>query len=96
MELGRGSGREESGAGHGGARRRLAPTPARAVRLSRSQIGAALKRAGRKRGIDADVERLRGVFRAEYAHQPPLVEDVLGRQMLTLLQLEAACTATDN
>jgi transposase len=76
---------------------RLAPTPVRAARLSRTQIGAALKRAGRKRGIEAVAERLREVFRAEYVHQPPLVEDALGQQMLALLvQLEAACTAADD
>ncbi|MGW2557057.1 hypothetical protein [Streptomyces sp. NPDC001635] len=36
------------------------------------------------------------MFRAEWAHQPPLVEDAHGKQMLALLiQLEAACTAAD-
>lgn len=76
---------------------RLAPTPVRAARLTRTQISAAFKRAGRKRGIDAEAERLRAVFRADYAHQPPLIEDALGQQMLALLvQLEAACTATDD
>lgn len=70
--------------------RRLAPTPTRAARLPRTQLQAALKRAGRKRGIEADTERLREVFRSEWAHQPPLVEDALGKQMLALLvQLEA-------
>ncbi|MFI0772717.1 IS110 family transposase [Streptomyces sp. NPDC021218] len=73
------------------------PTPTRAARLTRAQIQAALKRAGRKRGIVAEADRLRGVFRAEWAHQPPLIEDALGRQMLALLlQLEAACTAADD
>ncbi len=76
---------------------RAAPTPARASRLTRKQLQAALKRAGRQRGIEAEAERLRDVFRADWAHQPPLVEDALGKQMLALLvQLEAACTAADN
>ncbi|WP_189177679.1 IS110 family transposase [Streptomyces lasiicapitis] len=76
---------------------RTAPTPARAARLSRTQISAALKRAGRKRGIETEAGRIREVFRAEYAHQPPLVEGALGQQMLALLvQLEAACTAADD
>ncbi|MFJ3640666.1 IS110 family transposase [Streptomyces sp. NPDC090108] len=67
---------------------KLVPTPTRAARLTRPQITAALKRAGRKRGIEA--------FRQDWAHQPPLVEDALGRQMLALLgQLTAACTAAD-
>ncbi|WP_192583079.1 IS110 family RNA-guided transposase [Streptomyces albicerus] len=76
---------------------KAAPTPARAARLTRTQLQAALKRAGRKRGIEAEAERLREVFRADWAQQPPLIEDALGKQMLALLvQLEAACTAADD
>ncbi|MGY5052245.1 IS110 family transposase [Streptomyces sp. 900105755] len=76
---------------------KVAPTPTRAARLTRTQLEAALKRVGRKRGITAEAERLRDVFRNDYAHQPPLVEDALGKQMLALLvQLEAACTAADD
>ncbi|MEU9421259.1 IS110 family transposase [Streptomyces sp. NPDC048272] len=76
---------------------KAAATPTRAARLTRTQLEAALKRAGRKRGITAEAERLRDVFRGDYAHQPPLVEDALGKQMLALVvQLEAACTATDD
>ncbi|KOV26314.1 IS110 family transposase [Streptomyces sp. XY413] len=76
---------------------RLAPTPAKAARLTRTQLQAALKRAGRQRGIAADAERLRTAFRADWARQPELVEAALGKQMLALLiQLEAACTAADN
>ncbi|MFF4276806.1 IS110 family transposase [Streptomyces sp. NPDC001536] len=76
---------------------RIASTPARAARLTRAQLQAALKRAGRKRGIAADSDRLRKAFRAEWAHQPPLVEEALGKQMLAILgQLEAACTAADD
>ncbi len=76
---------------------KAAPTPAKAARLTRAQLQAALKRAGRQRGIDAEAERLREVFRADWAHQPPLVEDALGKQTLALLiQLEAACTAADD
>jgi transposase len=75
---------------------KAAPTSSRAARLTRTQLQAALKRAGRKRGIEAEADRVRDVFRAEWAHQPPLVEDALGKQMLALLlQLEAACTAAD-
>jgi transposase len=75
---------------------RAAPTPSQAARLTRAQLQAVLKRAGRKRGIAAEAERLRDVLRAESAHQPPLVADALGKQTLAvLLQLEAACTAAD-
>jgi transposase len=74
----------------------LAPTPAKAARLSLAQIRSALKRAGRKRGIDADAESIREVLRAAYAHQPVLVEEAMGKQMLALLQqLDAACKAAD-
>ncbi|MEU6973772.1 IS110 family transposase [Kitasatospora aureofaciens] len=76
---------------------KLAPTPLQAARLTRAQITAALKRAGRKRGIEPDTERLREAFRADWAHQPALVEEALGKQMLALLgQLTAACTAADD
>ncbi|MFD4977880.1 IS110 family transposase [Streptomyces sp. NPDC058424] len=75
---------------------KTAPTPTRAARLTRTQLQAALKRAGRKRGIAAEADRIRDIFRAEWAHQPPLVEEALGKQMLALLmQLDAACTAAD-
>jgi transposase len=75
---------------------KAAPTPSRAARLSRTQLQAALKRAGRKRGIETEADRLRDVLRADWAHQAPLIEDALGKQMLALLiQLEAACTAAD-
>ncbi|WP_189719393.1 IS110 family transposase, partial [Streptomyces spectabilis] len=53
---------------------KTAPTPSRAARLTRTQLQAALKRSGRKRGIDAEADRIREVFRADYAHQPALVE----------------------
>ncbi|WP_406335849.1 IS110 family transposase [Streptomyces sp. NBC_00203] len=76
---------------------KAAPTPGRAAKLTRPQIIDALKRAGRKRGIEAEAERIREVFRGDFAHQPPLLEDALGQQMLALLgQLEAACVATDD
>jgi transposase len=76
---------------------KAAPTPVKAAKMTRSQIGGALRRAGRKRGIEAEAERIREVFRGDFAHQPPLLEDALGQQMLALLgQLEAACAATDD
>lgn len=55
-----------------------------------------LKRAGRKRGIESEADRIREVFRAKWAHQPQLDEGALGKEMLALLrQLEAACTAAE-
>lgn len=76
---------------------KLAPTPAKAASLTRTQITAALKRAGRKRGNESDVERLREAFRTDWARQPELVDDTLGKQTLALLkQLTAAFTAADD
>ncbi len=71
-----------------------APTPADAARLTLAQLRALLKKAGRRRGIDAEAARLREAFRAEQMRQLPLVEQAMGRQALTLLrQLDAACAA---
>nr|WP_177324341.1 IS110 family transposase [Streptomyces mirabilis] len=76
---------------------KAAPTPTRAARLTRTQLQAALKRAGRQRGIAAESDRLQEVFRADWAHQPLLVEEALGKQRLAILvQLQAACTAADD
>lgn len=75
---------------------KLAPTPSQAARLTRAQLRSTLKRAGRSRGIEAEADRLREVFRGDYASQPQLVEDALGKQTFALLrQLEAACLAAD-
>nr|BFE31315.1 hypothetical protein GCM10010200_035660 [Actinomadura rugatobispora] len=72
----------------------LAPTPARAAALTRAQLRAALKRAGRACHIEQDVERLRRIFGAEHMRLPDLVEQAMGRRLTALLrQLEAACAA---
>lgn len=76
---------------------RVAPTPAKGARLTRAQLCAALRRAGRQRGIEAEAERIKAVLRGTYAHQPPEVEVAMGHQLLGLLrQLDAACTAADD
>ena len=73
-----------------------APTPTAAARLTLAQLRSLLGRAGRRRGVDDEARRLRAVFRAGYLHQPPLVEEAMGRQALALLgQLEAACTSAE-
>lgn len=51
-----------------------APNPARAAKLTRTQLRALLVKAGCQRGIDTEFERLHAVFRATYLHQPPMVE----------------------
>ena len=74
-----------------------APTPAAAAKLTTAQLRTLLKKAGRSRGIDTEAQRLREAFRAEQMHQPPLVEDAMGRQSLALVrQLDAACTSADD
>jgi hypothetical protein len=74
-----------------------APAPAGAAKLTLAQLRALLKKAGRGRSVDAEARRLREAFRAEQMRQPPLVEQAMGRQSLTLLrQLDAACASTDD
>src|SRR5262249_24348658 len=74
-----------------------APDPATATRLSLAQLKALLRKAGPRRGIDAEAARLREAFRAPQMRQLPLVEHAMGRQALALLrQLDAACTAADD
>ena len=71
-----------------------APTPGAAAALTLSQLRALLKKAGRRRGIDAEATRLRGALGVTQMRQLPLVEDAMGRQALALLrQLDAACAA---
>jgi transposase len=92
-----------AGLADGGLARRDARTilaaavsPARSAKLTRAQLRSLLIKAGRKRSIDTDVERLRAIFRAEYPHQSPVVENAMGIQLAALLrQFEAACTAAD-
>ena len=74
-----------------------APIPGQAARLTRTQLKAVLKRAGRQRGIDAEVERLHASLRLPQMRQLPLVETAMGRQALALLgKFEAACSAADD
>ena len=74
-----------------------APTPAAAAKLTPAQLRGLLRKAGRKRGIDAEAARLREAFTAEQMRQLPLVEQAMGRQAIALLgQLDAACAAADD
>jgi transposase len=73
-----------------------APTPAEAAKLTKSQLAALLRRAGRKRGIDTEAARLRQLFRAEQMRQLPPVEQAMGTQTMALLRaLDTACTNAD-
>ena len=74
-----------------------APTPAEAAKLTPARLRRLLVKAGRRRDLDRDVERLRAVFTDTYLHQPPVVENAMGIQLSALLrQFEAACTAADD
>ncbi|MEV0649987.1 IS110 family transposase [Phytomonospora sp. NPDC050363] len=73
-----------------------APTPTAAARLTRQQLRALLRRAGRQRNVEVWVERLRETFRSETMRQPKRLEEAFGRQTRALLlQLDAACRAAD-
>ena len=74
-----------------------APTPAAAATLTLTQLHALLRKAGRRRGIDAEATRLREAFRAPQMRQLPLVEQAMGRQAQALLrQLDAACDSASD
>ena len=71
---------------------RLASTPTVGARLTKAQMRAALKRAGRQRGIQEEADRLAEVLRREQLHQLPLVEQACGRKAAALTRtLETAC-----
>jgi transposase len=74
-----------------------APTPAEAAHLTPARLRRLLIKAGRKRYLDRDVDRLRDVFTSTYLHQLPQVEAAMGIQLTALLrQFDAACTAADD
>jgi transposase len=71
-----------------------APTPAQAAKLTPARLRRLLIKAGRRRDLDRDVERLRAILTDTYLHQPPTVENAMGIQLTALLrQFDAACTA---
>jgi transposase len=70
----------------------IAPTPAHAARLTKARIAAALRRAGRKRGIDELATDILQHLKIPQLRQPDLVEKAMGRQAMALLaMLDAAC-----
>lgn len=74
----------------------LAPTPTVAAKLTKARIAAALRRAGRVRGVDALAAELHAALRAPQLRQDPLVEDAMGTQALRLLAtLNAECDSVD-
>jgi transposase len=73
-----------------------APTPAEAAKLTPARLRRLLVKAGRRRELDRDIDRLRQVFTDTYLHQPPMVENAMGIRLGALLrQFDAACAAAD-
>lgn len=74
----------------------IAPTPAKAARLSKPQIVAALRRAGRCRGLAALAATIQQQLRIPQLRQLTLVEDAFGIQTLALLAtLDAECASLE-
>ncbi|MFI5986880.1 IS110 family transposase [Streptomyces sp. NPDC051555] len=73
-----------------------APTPAQAARLTRSQLRSLVKKAGRKRGIDAEADRLREALRTPQMRHLLQVEQAMGLRTVALLrQLAATCESVE-
>jgi transposase len=74
----------------------IAPTPAAGARVSVSRIAAALRRAGRSRGIAETAAEIKAGLRKTQLHQPLQVESAMGKQALALLAaLDTACNNVD-
>ncbi len=74
----------------------LAPAPAAGAKLSKSRLSAALRRAGRQRGIDALATQIQQALRVPQLHHLQLVEDAMGRQARALLAtLDTECANAD-
>jgi hypothetical protein len=70
----------------------LAPTPATAAALSGARLAAALRRAGRTRGIPAEADKLGQLLRTRQMRQLEAVEEAMGLQLRGLIrQLDAVC-----
>jgi transposase len=70
----------------------IAPTPAAARTLTKTRIATALRRGGRKRGVDVLAAQIHEVLRVPHLRQQPLVEQAMGTAALALLaMLDAAC-----
>ncbi len=63
----------------------LAPTPAAAAKITKARVAAALRRAGRQRGIDVLAAQLLNELRKPQLRQPQVVEEAFGHQSLALL-----------
>ncbi|BBZ78475.1 hypothetical protein MANY_38120 [Mycolicibacterium anyangense] len=74
----------------------VAPTPAHAMKLTVTRISAALRRAGRSRGIDEAANDIKANVRTPQLRQPLRIEAALGKHALALLAvLDTACANVD-
>lgn len=74
----------------------IAPTPTAAAKLTKTRIVAALRRGGRKRGVNQLAERLHQDLRRPQLRQGPMVEEAMGAQALRLLAtLNTECDSVD-
>jgi transposase len=75
---------------------RIAPTPAAAAKLTTARVAAALRRAGRVRGINQLAAELREILRRPRLRQGPLVEQAMGTPALRLpAALDTECASAD-
>jgi len=74
----------------------IVPTPAKAARLSQPQIVAALRRAGRQRGLTTRAATIQQQLRLPQLRHPALVEGAFGIPALAVLAtLDAECASVD-
>ncbi|GJF05577.1 IS110 family transposase [Pseudonocardia sp. D17] len=75
---------------------RLAPTPAKGAVVSKARIAAALRRAGRQRGIDALATTIHRALGTKHLRHPHTVEEAMGRHAAALLAtLDTECSNAD-
>jgi hypothetical protein len=68
----------------------VAPTPDQGRQLSRSKIGSALRRGGRKLNVDTRAAKIQEALRTDHLTQPPMVTDAYGAIVLSLTTVVAA------
>jgi transposase len=64
----------------------LAPTPGEGQRIRRASLTAALRRAGRSRGIPAAVEAIHGELHRDQLRQPARIEAAMAEHAIALLR----------
>jgi transposase len=72
------------------------PTPAAAATVTKAKLTAAVRRAGRVRGIETLVDELHAALRCPQLRQDRLVEEAMGAQALRLLaSLDVECVSVE-